>query len=274
MKNLILAVAVACMAAGCAMKQPERAQIRFMHWSVSHFGDGTHPVASIPESEGKAMSARYANFVDSVGADVVGLSAYDDNFTTNGSLKSAEAVFRGYEKSAGPAKGEMCNAIFHKPGTLRKIDEKVVFFEDHVEDAYYKAVKFEVSGVPVWFVQTQLDSRTYLSGHGMDRQKQMEKIIADFRDERNVVIAGDFRVGVRVPGKRCFPAPEEYEVFTKAGYELANKFGTGTYPVDSPLQPIDNIVLKGVGISEVRFIEAERLSDHLAISCILSVYGK
>ena len=108
----------------------------------------------------------------------------------------------------------------------------------------------------------------------MDRQKQMEKIIADFRDERNVVIAGEFRVGVRVPGKRCFPAPEEYEVFTKAGYELANKFGTGTYPVDSPLQPIDNIVLKGVGISEVRFIEAERLSDHLAISCILSVYGK
>ena len=49
-------------------------------------------------------------------------------------------------------------------------------------------------------------------------------------------------------------------------------FGTGTYPVDSPIQPLDNIILKGVGISEVRFLEADHLSDHLAISCKLSIY--
>ena len=102
----------------------------------------------------------------------------------------------------------------------------------------------------------------------------MKKLIEDFRGEPNVVIAGDFRVGVRIPGKRCFPAPEEYKVFENAGYELANLFGTATYPVDSPIQPIDNIIVKGVGISEVRFMEAGRLSDHLAISCLLTVYSK
>ena len=101
----------------------------------------------------------------------------------------------------------------------------------------------------------------------------MKKLIEDFKDEPYVVIAGDFRVGVRIPGKRCFPAPEEYKVFEKAGYELANCFGTGTYPVDSPIQPLDNVLLKGIGISEVRFLDADRLSDHLAISCLLTIYS-
>ena len=274
MRNIIIAVAVAFVAAGCATNHVEQTSVRFLHWSVSHFGDGTHSVASIPESKGKEMAAKYVKFLNSVDADVIGITGYDENFTTNGSMKSATAVFGGYEKAVGPAKGDVCNAIFFKPGKATKIDEKDVFFERHFEDTYYKAVKLNVSGVPIWFVQTHLDSNTYLSGHGKDREAQMKKIIEDFRNEPYVVIAGDFRVGVRIPGKRCFPAPEEYKVFEKAGYELANLFGTGTYPVDSPIQPLDNIMLKGLGISEVRFIEADRLSDHLAISCLLTVYNK
>ena len=189
-------------------------------------------------------------------------------------MKASTALFGGYEKAIGPAKGDICNAIFFKSGKATKIEEKTVFFERHFEDTYYKAVKLNVSGVPIWFVQTHLDSNTYLSGHGKDREEQMKKIISDFRDEPYVVIAGDFRVGVRIPGKRCFPAPEEYKVFEKAGYELANLFGTGTYPLESPLQPIDNIIMKGLEISEVRFLEGGRLSDHLAISCKLTVYGQ
>ena len=273
MRNIIFAVAVACVAAGCSTGKVERAQVHFLHWSVSHFSDGTYSVASIPESDGDKMAAKYVKFLNSVDADVVGITEYNENFTTNGSMKASTALFKGYEKSVGPAKGDVCNAIFFKSGKASKIEEKDVFFERHFEDTYYKAVKLNVSGVPVWFVQTHLDSNTYLSGHRKDREEQMKKLIEDFKDEPNVVIAGDFRVGVRVPGKRCFPAPEEYKVFEKAGYELANLFGTGTYPVESPLQPLDNILLKGVGISEVRFLEADRLSDHLAISCKLSIYG-
>ena len=274
MRNIILAFAVACVAAGCATKQVERASFRFMHWSVSHFSEGGYSVASIPESEGKAMAEKYVKFLDSVDADVVGISQYNEDFTTNGSMKASTALFGGYEKAIGPAKGDICNAIFFKSGKATKIEEKTVFFERHFEDTYYKAVKLNVSGVPIWFVQTHLDSNTYLSGHGKDREEQMKKIISDFRDEPYVVIAGDFRVGVRVPGKRCFPAPEEYRVFEKAGFELVNLFGTGTYPVESPIQPLDNIVVKGVGISEVRFLDADHLSDHLAISCKLTIRGR
>ena len=220
------------------------------------------------------MSAKFVKFIDSVGADVVGITEYSENFTTNGSMKASTALFEGYAKSVGPAKGDVCNAIFFKSAKAAKIDEKDVFFERHFEDTYYKAVKLNVSGVPVWFVQTHLDSNTYLSGHSKDREEQMKKLIEDFRDEPHVVIAGDFRVGVRVPGKRCFPAPEEYKVFEKAGFELVNLFGTGTYPVESPIQPLDNIIVKGAGISEVRFLDADHLSDHLAISCNLTIYGK
>ena len=228
MRNIILAFAVACVAAGCATKQVERTSFRFMHWSVSHFSEGGYSVASIPDSEGKAMAAKYVKFLDSVDADVVGISQYNEDFTTNGSMKASTALFGGYEKAIGPAKGDICNAIFFKSGKATKIEEKTVFFERHFEDTYYKAVKLNVSGVPIWFVQTHLDSNTYLSG----------------------------------------------QVFEKAGYELANLFGTGTYPLESPLQPIDNIIMKGLEISEVRFLEGGRLSDHLAISCKLTVYGQ
>ena len=71
MRNIIFAVAVACVAAGCATKQVERTSVRFLHWSVSHFSDGAYSVASIPESEGKGMAAKYAKFLNSVDADIV-----------------------------------------------------------------------------------------------------------------------------------------------------------------------------------------------------------
>ena len=274
MKRIMFSIAVACAAAGCATRTVERAQIRFLHWNVGHFGDCSASVATIRPSEGKDMAAKYAKFIKSVGADVVGLCAYDENFTTNGSMKSAEAVLPGYAKVVGPSGGNMCNAVFYRPGGLVKTDERIVQFPQRYETAYYTAVRLEAGGVPVWFVQTHLDSHTYLSGHAKDREMQMRRLIEDFRDEPNVVIAGDFCVGIRIPGKKCFPAPEEYKVFEKAGYQLANLFGTGTYPVEHPLQPVDNVVMKGVSVSEVRFLEAERLSDHMAVSCLLTVYGK
>lgn len=274
MRRILLSIAVACAAAGCATRTVERAQVRFLHWNVSHFGDGSASVATIRPGDGKAMAEKYSKFIGSVGADVVGLCSYDENFTTNGSMKSAEAVLPGYAKVVGPARGNMCNAVFYKPTALAKTDGRIVEFPMRYESAYYTAVKLEAGGVPVWFVQTHLDSHTYLSGHAKDREMQMKKLIEDFKDEPNVVIAGDFCVGIRIPGKRCFPAPEEYKVFEDAGYSLANLFGTGTYPVEHPLQPVDNIIMKGVSVSEVRFLEAERLSDHMAVSCLLTVYGE
>ena len=140
MRNIIFAVAVACMAAGCATKQVERTSVRFLHWSVSHFSDGTYSVASIPESEGEKMAAKYVKFLDSVDADIVGITEYNENFTTNGSMKASTALFKGYEKSVGPAKGDVCNAIFYKSAKASKIEEKDVFFERHFEDTYYRAV--------------------------------------------------------------------------------------------------------------------------------------
>ena len=70
MRNIIFAVAVACVAAGCATKQVERTSFRFLHWSVSHFSEGGYSVASIPDSNGKEMAAKYVKFLDSVDADV------------------------------------------------------------------------------------------------------------------------------------------------------------------------------------------------------------
>lgn len=274
MRKTFLALTLALAATGCATQKVERAQIKFLHWNVNHFGDGSSLVATIDQANGPEMAARYTKFIGEVDADVIGICRYDANFTTNGSMKADKAVFKGYNKAVGPSKGGLCNAVFHRTPPMRALEEKTVFFGPHYEDTYYKAVKLNVGGVGVWFVQTQLDCHTYLRGHAKDRESQMRQIIADFKDEPYVVIAGDFRVGIRIPGARCFPAPEEYDVFKDAGYELANLHGTGTYPVAMPLQPVDNVIAKGVEISEVRFLEADRLSNHLALSCKLTVYEK
>ncbi|MBR1921267.1 MAG: endonuclease/exonuclease/phosphatase family protein [Kiritimatiellae bacterium] len=268
----IVSLAVALVTAGCKTEVREVAQFRLLNWNVTHFSGGTATVATLRPDEGEAAAAKFSSFVESVGADVVGITEYDENFTTNGSMKSAEAVFRGYEPAVGPASGAQCNAIFFKSGVAAKMADQTVAYAKRYEDTYYKAVKLNIRGVPVWFVQTQLDWHTYLSGHKSDRIDQMKALIEAFKDEPYVVISGDFRVGIRIPGARCFPAPEEYRVFTDAGYELANLHGTGTYPIESPLQPIDNIIVKGLDISEVRFLEAGRLSSHLAVSCLLTTY--
>ena len=274
MRNTILTLAFAFAMAGCTTQKAELAQIRFLHWNVAQFSGGGAKAATIKEADGPAMAARFRSFVDASGADVIGVTQYGENFTTNGSLKSADAVFKGYEKSVGPKKGAQCNAVFFKPGVATLAEEKDVFYAEHFEKTYYKAAKLVIKGVPVWFVQTQLDCHNYLMGHHADRANQMKELIAAFREEPNVVIAGDFRVGIRIPGGRCFPAPEEYDVFEKAGYELVNLHGTGTYPVTNPLQPVDNIIVKGLSISDVRFLEADRLSDHMALSCVLTVHPK
>ena len=59
-----------------------------------------------------------------------------------------------------------------------------------------------------------------------------------------------------------------------AGYELVNLHGTGTYLVANPLQPVDNAIEKGLSISDVRFLGADRLSDHMALSCVLTDHPK
>ena len=49
--------------------------------------------AGITHEDGERRAADYRAFLDRIGADVVGVCEYAEDFTTNGSLKASAAVF-------------------------------------------------------------------------------------------------------------------------------------------------------------------------------------
>lgn len=155
------------------------------------------------------------------------------------------------------------------------LERKTVDYVERDQKVYYQAVRLEVGGQDVWIVQTHLDWTTFKKGFEHCREMQMQKLIDDFRDAPRVIISGDFNVGDSgangIRRENTIPTPEEYDVFARAGYTLANSDGTPTYPSDRPTQPLDNIVVKGLEISNVRFHPAGDLSDHNAVSCTLTL---
>jgi hypothetical protein len=273
MRKLFAGLALACAVAGCQSDQKTVVQeISFLNWNVAHYCHGESQVSTIPEDKGREMLAKFSKVIGELNADVVGICEYSENFSTNGTIKASRDLFGKYGKVVGPRQGNDRNAVFYRTGT--KLADKIQGYANRIGCPYYTAVKLDIKGTPVWFVQTQLDSHTYIEGHKEDRRLQIEQLIRDFGSEPHVVISGDFNVGVRMPGLDCFPAPEEYDPFVAAGYMLANVNGTGTYPAKNPTQPLDNVIVKGLGLSDVRFIHAGGLSTHLALVCKLQIYGR
>lgn len=247
---------------------------RFMSWNIGHFAVGKSYKSTILEEDAEARGAAYRKHLDDIGADVVGICEYSDLFTTNGTVRASDAVFSRYpNKEIGPSHFYQWNALFW--GEYPLLEKRVVPYPEHVQHTYYVAVRLDIGGTDVWFVETHLDWDLTSEGHARDRLSQMEKLIEDFRDAPRVVMAGDFNVGTRdVDGQKLpkvIPAPEEYDIFVRAGYALANADGSPTFPSSHPRHPLDNIIVKGLRVSDTRIHPSGDLSDHNAISCLLTM---
>ena len=259
---------VGCRSVGCTT--------RFVYatWNIGHYSWGGSWKSTVSPEDGERRAADYRAFLDRIGADVVGVCEYAEDFTTNGSMKASAALFGGYPgRSIGPSRSYQWNAQFWKG--FGALERKTVDYVERHQKVYYQATRLEIGGEDVWIVQTHLDWTTFMKGFERYRERQMQKLIDDFRDKPRVIISGDFNVGDRgangVRREKMIPAPEEYDVFVRAGYALANSNGTPTCPSGKPTQPLDNIIVKGLDISDVRFHPAGDLSDHDAVSCTLTL---
>ena len=259
---------VGCRSVGCTT--------RFVYatWNIGHYSWGGDWKSTVRPEDGERRAADYRAFLDRIDADVVGICEYTEDFTTNGSMKASAALFGGYPgRSVGPSRSYQWNAQFWKG--FGALERKTVDYVERHQKVYYQATRLEIGGEDVWIVQTHLDWTTFMKGFERYRERQMQKLIDDFRDKPRVIISGDFNVGDRgangVRREKMIPAPEEYDVFVRAGYALANSNGTPTCPSDKPTQPLDNIIVKGLDISDVRFHPAGDLSDHDAVSCTLTL---
>lgn len=199
---------------------------------------------------------------DSISADVISLNEFSSDFgrDTKGVLQqSAKVLLENYKtKYDGGAtlKGVGHNAVFSKVKT--KKFKKIVFefikttrFKNSY-DYYYLTSDVYIDGKKVKLVSVHLIYSKKDSGLV---QGQISELIDRFKDEQRVVICGDFNTS-------------NYSKFIKAGYSMANDGSIVTFPKTS--KPLDNIVAKGVKISDVRTVKTE-LSDHYPLICRISI---
>lgn len=243
----------------------------FVHasWNVGHYDVGRDCRSHVKASDAEVRGKAYRDFLDNIGAATLGLCEYSSNFVESGYADARKNVFGRYgDGRIGPREDYQWNALLYNG--LALVDSRIRYYPKHVQNVYYMALKLKPSdGEPIWFVQTHLDW-AFSKGHEEDRADQMRTIIEDFRNEPRVVVSGDFNVvhrWVDEKGTRHMkPAPEEYQVFAKAGYTLGNADNLPTCPADSPSFPLDNIIVRGVKISEFKVWPSWDLSDHNLVS--------
>ena len=242
------------------------ASFRFATWNIGHFSWGRSSEPTVTSAEAARQGGEYRRFLRTMDADVLGVCEFSDNFTCDGTERADEFVFSAYPRSAkGPKRAYQHDAVFYR--RFRVLDRRQKFYPRHLQDTYYQAVKLDVFGRGVWFVETHLDWKVWERGHEGDRIDQMRTLIADFASEPFVVIGGDFNVTAMGPdGKRRFTV-EQYGLFANAGYRMAND---GTVATAKRGAPLDNIFVRGLKMREVAFHKAGDLSDHDAVSCTLS----
>lgn len=276
MKTTFIAAAIAALSLVAGGAEAKKS-FRFASWNIGHYAYGRWRDTRIADSEAKDWIVKYNKFLDRLGADAIGICEYSEDFTSNGVHRASRDVFGRYSaKHIGPQESWQWNAVFLN-GKFKVLETRMKYYPKHRQNTYYKAVKVDLGGGrPAWFVQTHLDWGNYFPGHEQDREDQMRILIEDFKNEPRVVIAGDFNtLKWHPPAKKGGNPwetgnPEEFQVFVKAGYRLAQSGEVKTAPTHGPKLAIDNVIVRGFRMSDVSFPDCRRLSDHLPVCCTLT----
>ena len=111
---------------------------------------------------------------------------------------------------------------------------------------YYISSDIIIGGETVKLVCTHLVNR-----HEEVCQSQISQLIEEFKEFDKVIICGDMNTS-------------DWSKFKDAGYRFANDGSLITFPGRS--LSIDNIIVRGLGISDVRVLRTD-LSDHYPVLC-------
>ena len=260
-----------------AGSEVQKVSFRFASWNIGHYAYGRWRDTRIAENEAKDWLSQYNRFFDKLAADAVGICEYSEDFTSNGVYRASRDIFGRYRsKHIGHQESWQWNAVFLN-GKFKVLETRMKYYPKHKQNTYYKAVKVDLgNGHCAWFVQTHLDWGNYFPGHEQDRADQMRILIEDFKDEPRVVIGGDFNtLKWHPPAKKGGNPwetgnPEEFQVFVKAGYTLAQSGEVMTAPTHKPKLSIDNVIVRGFKMTDVAFPDCGKLSDHLPVVCTLT----
>jgi endonuclease/exonuclease/phosphatase family metal-dependent hydrolase len=255
MKRLIVQAVFAMMCLASA------AQMRFALWNIGHFANGTDCVSKITAEMASAKIADYNTLLADVDADVFAVCEYNPAFAPG--CDAADVVFGTYAYAAVGKKYDYnCNAIFTRSLPLQSVEE--VKFAQCVQYRYYTVATLDYEGRKVKVVSTHLDWAQGENGYAC-RVAQIKQLVADFADEQYVIIAADFNTS---------KGDGEFSPFYEAGYKAANGGENEvrlTYPAKGPKKQLDNILVKGFDVSNVKVVCEPMLSDHCMIYCDLKL---
>ena len=266
MNSIKLVFLFTCLVVFCACGSVKNVnEIVLATWNIGYFSNGVSGRSAIKANELEKKLAEYRTFIyDSIHADVISVNEYNRVFSgkddeKNSSVTSSILFDRYNGQVVGPSDG-IRKALF---SNNRIKNSNFVYLKSHqnvVKDesivnrkGYYIASDLIIGGKTVKLVCVHL-----LFSNKVPRVVQrnpMEELIEQYKMYDRVVMCGDWNTS-------------DYSKFKEAGYTMANDGSLVTFP--SKKTPLDNIIAKGVKISDVKVIETD-LSDHFPIVCKISL---
>ena len=237
-----------------------RREIVLATWNVGHFSNGMKSYSLIePKQYNDKLKGFRKILYDSLSADLIGINEYSAVFGKNkigNEALSSEVLFNKYGYKIEGNKSWICNSIFSNINVYnleRFFYKSSIPYIAKVKKAAlfnYLSADIVIDGEKVKMVYVHLISKEYKI-----RSQQIKELIEKYKNYERIIIFGDFNTG-------------NLKAFKDDGYIAANDGSLVTFPSKSIA--IDNILVKGLKISDARVIKTD-LSDHYPLVCRISL---
>lgn len=241
-------------------------KLRLCTYNIGHFSGGSSKNSSITASDYEAKLLLYKNTIRQISADIIGVCEYSRIFGTNPDneqVLAEDVLLQSFIPSLiGSQYNYSCNALFSKTIVEDPQEEDyqcnqtaVITHTTLIEakDYYYIEADLYMHGELVKLVITHLAFDNNYPG--VLQGDQINELITKYSTFDKVIMMGDWNVANF----------SEFNAFTNAGYSLANDGTFLTYP--SGGRALDNIIVKGLTISNPGMITTQGQSDHYPFYC-------
>ena len=230
-------------------------------WNIGHFANGKNNHSQIKGRDYHAKLKKLnAVIEDSIGADVLCINEYSAVLGVDPNQKERETkkvlLSKYTYKKEGRLMGFSCNSIFSNL-LLKNVKEclfnsSLPFLKDvpRAANYYYLCADLYLNGEKVKLICAHTTS-----GAVKISRAQINELIQKYKGYDKVIMCGDWNIA-------------NFSQFTKAGYTMINDGSIVTFPSKS--YAFDNILVKGLKISDVRVIKTD-LSDHYPLVCKISL---
>lgn len=243
---------------------------RIASYNIGHFSHGAYTDSTITSSDYDTKLAAYRQLIyGKIDADVIGLCEYSAIFGNNGTTNTSakDVLFNRYEFDyIGEQIRYSCNAVYSNlfvenlsKKTFDCNQDAVITHTNLAQatDFYYIEGDLWFNGVMIKLVMTHL---AFDNNNPQVALNQINELITKFDSYNRVIMMGDWNTGI-----------SGQSAFVTAGYTLGNDGSFLTYSDTVAQYALDNIIVKGVNISNFGMIHTTGLSDHLPVYATIMV---